>query len=171
MGDKATKNYAPSKAFKSQLISALSRDLPSVGVASNYTGLFDPITLLSDYVGRELALVLIDCRTLAAVPFDSLVSPNKRKGLIVRQKSLSSPPITAEFVGGGTDEALQRDFYAWAKQHIEQIDRDLGDHSWNFYQIATISFLHSVLQQYEKGETDTQMFLVNEGSPVSLYFV
>jgi hypothetical protein len=144
---KPKKDYQPAKIFKSQLISALSRVLPSVGLSSNFIGLFDSITLLSDYVGRKLPLVLIDCRSLPTTEPDPVVL----KRVISRQTSMMAGPPPPQSSVDDDESSLEDEFYDWAKRSLDAIDKSLGERSWNFYQIATLSFLHSVLQQYTKG--------------------
>jgi len=107
--DKNKMNINPLKAFKTALASRISQDLPSIAFQTMGNSL-DALTRYSDYVGRNLPLVLIDTRPLA---------PKLDIG---------------RTLAGSTTQELQRAYFERAKAHLESIEGKLAEAStWNFF--------------------------------------
>jgi hypothetical protein len=111
--EKMKKNWIPFKIFKTTLADRLSRDLPSIALASFSRG-GDPMSFYADYVGRKLPLILVDSR----------------------------PPPVSEVVGNDT-ETLMQSFFERAQSHLAKIELELVEkNTWNFYDLSTLAFLH-----------------------------
>ena len=137
--EKNKKDIMAYKLFKSALVDRLSRELPSVALMS-FSMMGDPLTLLSEYLGRKLPVVLIDSRELTAKP------------VIMKSGSQSA----AE---------LQQMFVDHARLHLETIESDLEKSgTWNFFETSTLAFLHSQLDQF----TDMRLNIGVKDSELSI---
>jgi len=138
--DKMKVDYSAYKKFKSALVDRLSRDLPSIGIVSYSFG-GDSFCNFSDYVGRELPLILIDSRPVAKdVKATSHAAKSSADMNSLGLRSVSDNLSTTD---------LQTIFLERAKAHLFKIEEGLETaQTWNFYEAATLSFLHSQLEEF-----------------------
>jgi len=138
--EKMKVDFSAYKKFKSALVDRLSRDLPSIGIVSYSFG-GDSYSVFSDYVGRKLPLILIDSRPVSKdvkAKSHAAISAADMNSLGLR--SVSDNLSTTD---------LQKLFLERARAHLFKIEEGLATaQTWNFYEAATLSFLHSQLEEF-----------------------
>ena len=149
--EKKVKDFLTYKQFKSNLVDRLSRDLPSIAFALFST---DHFSVLSDYVGRKLPMVLIDAQKPPVNPvFTKGGIAASSLGVRVVREGMEHHHLEEANHADGTLSVLelQKMVFDHTKAHLMTIENELqSSGSWNFCDASTLAFFHSQVQNFTR---------------------